>query len=172
MPRRELLNLLAFCDKLRPNLLVDLLVSVTKRHPDLPVFSSPDWHTQVTPHTSSNRKSLSIDPGQRTPRSPSASNGQGAPGTSTSTPNLAAAAKQAAPPKQTQTVDAADPWDDDDDFLPPSWPKEGEGMYAALPPEDGDGEHLVDKDAGGAFQGFLVKGEGEGRMKVEPTACC
>lgn len=170
MPRRDLLGLLAFCDKLRPNLLVDLLVSVTKRHPDLPIFSSPDWHTQITPGTSSSRKSLGVDSGQRTPQTPPVSSRQGAPGIST--PSLAAAMKQAAPPKQTQTVDAADPWDDDDDFLPPSWPKEGEGMYAALPPEDRDSEHLVDKDAGGAFQGFLVKGDAEGRIKVEPTACC
>lgn len=169
MPRKDLLSLLAFCDKLQPNLLVDLLVSVTKRHPDLPVFDSPDWPTNVNPSTSSDKKSLSIDQGQRTPQTPSAPNGSAPSGIST--PKVAAAAKQAAPPKQTQTVDAADPWDDDDDFLPPSWPKEGEGMYAALPPERTDTAHLVDRDEGGAFQGFLVKGEGEGGVKVEPTAC-
>lgn len=169
MPRRELLSLLAFCDKLRPNLLVDLLVSVTKKHPELPIFSSPDWHTQIAPGRSAGRNALSIDTGQRTPQTPSASNGQAS---GISTPSLSAATKQAAPPKQTQTVDATDPWDDDDDFLPPSWPKEGEGMYATLPPEDKNGEHLVDKDAGDAFQGFMVNGDAEGKLKVEPTACC
>lgn len=169
MPRKDLLSLLSFCDKLQPNLLVDLLVSVTKRHPDLPVFDSPDWPANVTPSAPSDRKLLSIDQGQRAPQTPSAPNGSTP--TGISTPKAAAAAKQAAPPKQTQTVDAADPWDDDDDFLPPSWPKEGEGMYAALPPEGTDSAHLVDRDEGGAFQGFLVKGETDGRMKVEPTAC-
>lgn len=169
MPRKDLLSLLSFCDKLQPNLLVDLLVSVTKRHPDLPVFDSPDWPANVTPSAPSDKKLLSIDQGQRTPQTPSAPNGSTP--TGISTPKAAAAAKQAAPPKQTQTVDAADPWDDDDDFLPPSWPKEGEGMYAALPPEGTDSAHLVDRDEGGAFQGFLVKGEADGGVKVEPTAC-
>ncbi|SPN96870.1 uncharacterized protein DNG_00390 [Cephalotrichum gorgonifer] len=164
MPRRDLLSLLSFCDKLRPNLLVDLLVSVTKRHPELPVFNSPDWASQLVESTSPHRKSLSIDPGQRSPR-------QAGPGTPTQK-TAAAAGGQAAPPKQTQTVDAADAWDDDDDFLPPSWPKEGEGMYAALPAESQDLEHLVDRDEGGAFQGFSVERDADGGMKVKPTACC
>lgn len=163
MPRRELLNILAFCDKLRPNLLVDLLASVTKRHPELPVFNSPDWPSMLAADAPSRRNSLSIDPGHRTPQAGT----PGAEGQASAT-----ALKQAAPPKQTQTVDAADPWDDDDDFLPPSWPKEGEGMYAALPPEGEDTEHLVDRDEGGAFEGFLVKGDAGGGIKAEPTACC
>ncbi|PKS06434.1 hypothetical protein jhhlp_007182 [Lomentospora prolificans] len=171
MPRRDLLNLLAFCDKLRPSLLVDLLVTATKKHPELPIFNSPDWAAQVAA-TSSRPRGLSIDPGpeMRTKQDSPAS--FPVPGSSVSTPKLAAAMKQAAPPKQTQTIDATDAWDDDDDFLPPSWPKEGEGVYATLPPESEDAEHLVDEDEDGAFQGFMVKTEQNGAVRLEPTVCC
>ncbi|CAI4216274.1 unnamed protein product [Parascedosporium putredinis] len=148
LPRRDLLSLLAFCDKLRPNLLVDLLVTATKKHPELPIFSSPDWAAQVTAGASRPR-TLSIDPGPEKRGVDSPIPSHTAPNPPLSTPQLTAAMKQAAPPKQTQT-----------------------GMYATLPPESEDAEHLIDEDAGGAFQGFAIKSEPNDSVRLEPTVCC
>lgn len=173
MSRRDLLNLLAFCDKLRPNLLADLLVTATKKHSDLPIFHSPDWATQIANSSNTRPRTLGIDPGsgkrsvQNSPTTSFRNSSKPATNSAASTP----AVKQAAPPNQTQTIDGTDAWDDDDDFLPPSWPKEGEGMYSALPPESEDLDHLVDEDEDGAFQGFMVKPEPNGSIKLEPAAC-
>ncbi|KOS16675.1 hypothetical protein ESCO_004706 [Escovopsis weberi] len=47
--KTDLLNILSLCDQLKPQLLVDVLVSVAKRHPDLPIFPSPSWNPDA-PH--------------------------------------------------------------------------------------------------------------------------
>ncbi|UNI21157.1 hypothetical protein JDV02_007172 [Purpureocillium takamizusanense] len=45
--RTELLNILSLCDQLKPQLLVDILVSVSKKHPDLPIFDDPEWRENL-----------------------------------------------------------------------------------------------------------------------------
>ncbi|KAG6036642.1 hypothetical protein E4U41_005582 [Claviceps citrina] len=45
--RTHLLDVLSFCDQLHPQLLVDVMVSVSKKHPDLPMFDSPDWQKSL-----------------------------------------------------------------------------------------------------------------------------
>ncbi|KAF4123902.1 PHD finger protein [Geosmithia morbida] len=48
MKKTDVLNVLSFCDQLKPQLLVDIMVSVSKRHPDLPMFNSPDWEVAAS----------------------------------------------------------------------------------------------------------------------------
>ncbi|KZZ96064.1 hypothetical protein AAL_04360 [Moelleriella libera RCEF 2490] len=45
--RVDLLNILSYCDQVRPGLLPDILVSVSKKHPDLRIFDAPDWQTAL-----------------------------------------------------------------------------------------------------------------------------
>ncbi|KAL5614895.1 uncharacterized protein BROUX77_000732 [Berkeleyomyces rouxiae] len=43
LDRGDQLSLLAFCDKLQPNLLAEVLTTISSRYPALALFSSPDW---------------------------------------------------------------------------------------------------------------------------------
>ena len=44
----------------------------------------------------------------------------------------------------------------EDETLPPTWPKAGEGLYAKLPPETEDRALLMDENDDEAFSQFLV----------------
>jgi hypothetical protein len=56
------------------------------------------------------------------------------------------------------------PMDEDDgeeDLLPPTWPKAGEGLYSKLPPETEDRTFLVDDNDDESFSQFMVDGFGK-----------
>ncbi|OLN88293.1 hypothetical protein CCHL11_00190 [Colletotrichum chlorophyti] len=146
--KTDLLNLISFSDRIQPGLLVDILVSVSKKHPDLPIFSSPDW---AQPRT------YQPEPQPR----------------QTEHPNHLARPK---PSKQrsktggvrkilkTAPAGAVDE-DDDDDVLPESWPKPGHGLYARLKPEKDD-PVLYDNNDEEAFSHFMV--DKQGKQIMEP----
>jgi hypothetical protein len=164
--RKDQLGLLSFCDKLRPGLLAEVLGRVSKKNPDLPIFNSPDWAALVPRHLSRPR-SLSIEPaGPRHPRAslpPCLPNGMSSTGTTTSSPAISTMAGPSclrkpdmADPFKHGPDDAEVPADDDDDLLPPTWPKdaEGEGFYRLLGAERHDAAHLVDVRDDTAHPGY------------------
>jgi hypothetical protein len=108
MEKSNRLELLSFCESVKPQVLVDLLVAVSKKHPDLPLFNAPDWAASV---------------GSR----PSANSSIGS-STFTFKPK----------PKKAKTANGTSAYPDEDDpyALPPTWPKPGKGLYATLLPED------------------------------------
>ncbi|KAM0216824.1 hypothetical protein ACHAQI_002479 [Fusarium lateritium] len=154
--KTDLLNILSLCDQLKPNLLVDVLVSVSKRHPDLPIFDSPEWDgqllntsrpTKVSKHDEKPRHghvlhNKSIKPRQKT------------------TKKIL---------KRTRVIEVitSAPEEDDVHVLPPTWPKAGEGMYSKLPPETLDRLFLTDENDEESFSHFLV--DGAGRQIMEPV---
>ncbi|KAI9171492.1 Succinate--hydroxymethylglutarate CoA-transferase [Paramyrothecium foliicola] len=109
--KTDLLNVLSFCDQLEPQLLVDILVSVSKKHPNLPMFDSPDWDRRL-PSADRGRVSGEITYGE-------------------------------------------------EDTLPPTWRKAGEGLYAKLAPEVDDRAFLVDENDEESFSQFMVDREGK-----------
>ncbi|GKT48237.1 uncharacterized protein ColSpa_08418 [Colletotrichum spaethianum] len=151
LKKSELVNLLIFSNDIHPGLLVDILVSISKKHPGLPIFGSPDWaqprgHQQEPQrHRQSNHARLKV-PKQRSK-------------TGGVRKILKTAPAEAADP-------AADD-EDDDDALPESWPKAGHGLYAKLKPEKEDSLLFDDNDEE-AFSHFMV--DKEGKQIMEPLA--
>ncbi|KAF4983254.1 hypothetical protein FZEAL_1292 [Fusarium zealandicum] len=152
MRKTDLLNVLSLCDQLKPNLLVDVLVSVSKRHPDLPLFSSPDWETQTPAtartHNISNKPrhghvllSAKARPKHKT------------------TKKIL---------KRTRVIEViTSAPEEDEDVLPPTWAKADEGLYSKLPPEVEDREFLLDENDEESFSHFLV--DGFGKQIMEPV---
>lgn len=156
MSKTDLLNILSLCDQLKPNLLVNVLVSVSKRHPDLPIFDSPEWDgrlfntsrpAKISKHDEKPRHghvlhSKSIKPRQKT------------------TKKIL---------KRTRVIEVitSAPEEDDVHVLPPTWAKAGEGVYSKLPPETLDRLFLMDENDEESFSHFLV--DGAGRQIMEPV---
>ncbi|GAO15535.1 hypothetical protein UVI_02020550 [Ustilaginoidea virens] len=155
--RAELLRILAYCDQIRPQLLSDILVSVSKKHPELPIFDSADWQRSVSDAPSS-RASQALQ-GSRPTGRPRHGHGHAAtnPTARQRQKNAKKAFKrlilaQSGPNEQADEEDAYA----EDETLPPTWPKAGEGLYAKLPPETEDRALLMDENDDEAFSQFLV----------------
>ncbi|KAG6030933.1 hypothetical protein E4U19_000172 [Claviceps sp. Clav32 group G5] len=179
--RTDLLKLLSFCDRLRPQLLVDIMVSVSKKHPDLPMFDSPDWqrtlHDSLSSQTESVIKAEPRAVGRVTPRH----------GHTTVNPRARHRQKHAkktlrrlilaqttddAPPTglKVENLDgsAGVPGKAQKDAVPSFWPKAGEGLYAKLPLETEDRRYLIDANDDEAFSQFLLDRAGK---PVMVSAC-
>ena len=181
MKRTDLLNLLSFCDQLRPQLLVDIMVSVSKRHPDLPMFSTPDWDADIA--EPSIPKSFHKRPGGRTRHGPSLLNSKA----KQKIKGNAVRALAKKPHKRSRLAEemlveepqhaqgqssreagvAAGPAEEDEYPLPPTWPKAGEGLYAKLVAETQDRTFLADGNDEGAFSHFMV--DKMGRQIIDPV---
>jgi hypothetical protein len=158
--KTELLNLLSFCDQLRPQLLVDILVSVSRKHPELPIFDSPDWWSRFSGaarpkpalakskprshdrprhgHIINPKAKIKIKTGKRVIK-----------------PAASAQVVEQSAPEEEEEVDA----------LPSTWPKAGEGLYATLLLETEDRKFLIDENDEEAFSHFMV--DKMGRQIVE-----
>ncbi|RDA96023.1 hypothetical protein CP533_5804 [Ophiocordyceps camponoti-saundersi (nom. inval.)] len=176
--RTDLLNVLSLCDQLKPRLLVDVLVSVSKKHSDLPMFDDPSWRwnlpsSKPSPQQNPNRPRPSLvsstDKVFKRPR--------GRPRNSTKQTTVSETPPQAEMrpvDKRSGAGDAAQGKDAlaaspyrvasnsdlsiavSENSLPPTWPRAGQGLYAKLPPEDDDRSFLVDGNDEEAFSHFLV----------------
>ncbi|KAK8143635.1 hypothetical protein G3M48_006956 [Beauveria asiatica] len=161
-PKTDLLNILSFCDRLEPQLLVDLLVSVSKRHPKLPLLDAPDWQEKV----------LAQEAAARAGAAPMRAKAHQRPrhGHTLLNPRMRQKRKRvrkvleisAAPAEAAagKAVVLREMESEDEELLPPTWPRAGEGLYAALPPEDQDTLYLADEEDDEAFSHFMVDGLG------------
>ncbi|KAF7562209.1 hypothetical protein G7046_g1923 [Stylonectria norvegica] len=158
MKKTDLLNVLSLCDQLKPHLIVDILVSVSKKHPDLPIFNSPDWEANVPSASRSNTIVISKKHDVEKPR-----HGH----------SILNKAKQRPKAmrkilKRTRVIEVmTDIPDEEGDVLPPTWARAGEGLYAKLAPETEDRGFLLDENDEESFSHFLV--DGFGQQIVEPA---
>ncbi|KNA94376.1 hypothetical protein FOXG_00448 [Fusarium oxysporum f. sp. lycopersici 4287] len=155
MPKTDLLNILSLCDQLKPNLLVDVLVSISKRHPEMPIFDSPDWDSQLL----------------NTSRPPKTKHDE-KPRHGHVLVNRAAKPKQKTTKKilkRTRVIEVitSAPEEDNVDILPPTWAKAGQGLYSQLLPDTEDRSLLMDENDEESFSHFLV--DGAGRQIMEPV---
>lgn len=151
--RTDLLNILSFCDQVRPQLLPDILVSVSKKHPDLPIFDSPNW---------SNSHQAASSAGNSSIITASRSIGRPRHGHTLLNPKLRQRqknAKRALKRLISARAEEITPEEDDDvedDTVPSTWPKAGEGLYSKLPAETEDRAYLADDGDGTSFSHFLI----------------
>ncbi|QPG99520.1 hypothetical protein C2857_001978 [Epichloe festucae Fl1] len=165
--RTDLLNILSFCDQLHPQLLVDIMVSVSKRHPDLPIFGSPDWEKTLHDSLGLQTESVKSDPRPM---------GRPRHGHTIVNPKARQRQKNAkrvlrrlilaqnegnAPSIKKEERDGEEEGEDEEgaveeDSLPPSWPEAGKGLYSKLPPETEDRRFLADDDDDEPFSQFMV----------------
>ncbi|KAJ0162843.1 hypothetical protein CTA2_3935 [Colletotrichum tanaceti] len=150
----DLVNLLIFSNELQPGLLADVLVSISKKHPELPIFGSPNWAQPKVPQQEAQR------PRQNNPARPKTSKQRSKTGGVRKIPKTAPAPAPAEAADPTTTNEA-----DDDDALPESWPKAGHGLYAKLKPEKDD-PFLFDDNDEEAFSHFMV--DQRGKQIMEP----
>ncbi|KAF4336282.1 hypothetical protein FBEOM_9834 [Fusarium beomiforme] len=155
MSKTDLLNILSLCDQLKPNLLVDVLVSISKRHPDMPMFDSPDWDSQVL-NTTRSAKSKHDEK----PRHGHVLVNKAAKPKPKTTKKIL---------KRTRVIEVitSAPEEDNVDILPPTWAKAGQGLYSKLLPETEDRLLLMDENDEESFSHFLV--DGAGRQIMEPV---
>ncbi|OAR00951.1 hypothetical protein LLEC1_01680 [Akanthomyces lecanii] len=157
--KTDLLNILSFADQLEPQLLVDLFVSVSKRHPELPLFDAPDWEAKVREKEIAKAVALAAAQARaRThqrprhghtllnPRMRQKRNGVRKVVKITTTTTEAAG----------KTVVVQEEESEEEELLPPTWRKAGEGLYAMLPPEDENTLYLADEGDDEAFNHFMV----------------
>ncbi|KAL6904365.1 hypothetical protein GGI43DRAFT_317797 [Trichoderma evansii] len=148
--KTDLLNILSFCDQLKPQLLVDIMVSVAKKHPDLPIFDSPTWNAETLSTITTNRIKHSHQSARSTTRPR-----HGHIILESRTKSKHKISKKMV--KMAPIIQAEEsPLMDDGDSLPPMWPKAGEGLYAKLSPEDEDRAFLLDDNDEEAFSHFGV----------------
>jgi hypothetical protein len=165
MRKTDLLNILSFCDQLQPQLIVDIMVSVSKKHPTLPMFASPDWHEPFSDpsapgkvarrgsaRASHGRSLLNSKAKQKIKNTGSARNG------------TKRQAKKPAPAVEDMPLQLTN---NEEDTLPPAWPRAGQGMYAKLVPEVEDRSLLKDDNDEGAFSHFMVSNMG--KQIIEPV---
>ncbi|KAF5021824.1 hypothetical protein F66182_6117 [Fusarium sp. NRRL 66182] len=155
MPKTDLLNVLSLCNQLKPNLLVDVLVSVSKRHPDLPIFDSPDWESQLLNRS----RPVKASRHDERPRHGHVLLNKMKHKQKTTKKIL----------KRTRVIEVitSAPEEDNVDVLPPTWAKADRGLYSKLPPEAEDRILLVDENDEESFSHFLV--DGAGRQIMEPV---
>ncbi|OAA45350.1 hypothetical protein BBO_03928 [Beauveria brongniartii RCEF 3172] len=161
-PKTDLLNILSFCDQLEPQLLVDLLVSVSKRHPKLPLLDAPDWQERVLAqeaaragaaqmrakaHQRPRHGHTLLNPRMRQKRK-----------RMRKVLEISATATDAAAAGKAVVLQEVE--SEDEELLPPTWPGAGEGLYAALPPENQDTLYLADEGDDDSFSHFMVDGLG------------
>ncbi|KAH7022922.1 hypothetical protein EDB80DRAFT_769807 [Ilyonectria destructans] len=148
--KTDLLNILSLCDQLKPQLLTNILVSVSKRHPDLPIFGSPDWETELP---SSQRPAKGSRADERPRHGHVILNGKA---------RLKANATKKIL-KRTRVIEVVtDMPGEDVDVLPPTWAKADEGLYAKLLlPDTEDNGFLMDENDEESFSHFLVDNFGK-----------
>lgn len=157
--KTDLLNILSFCDQLEPQLLIDLFVSVSKRHPELPLFDAPDWEARVREQEAARAAAQPRARAHQRPRH----------GHTLLNPRMRQ--KRSGVRKLVQittmteaagktTVVVQEEESEEEELLPPTWRKAGEGLYAALPPEDQDTLYLADEGDDDVFSHFMVDGLG------------
>ncbi|KAM0427538.1 hypothetical protein ACHAPT_007498 [Fusarium lateritium] len=155
MRKTDLLNILSLCDQLKPNLLVDVLVSVSKRHPDLPMFDSPDWEAQLASPFRVQKASKH----EEKPRHGHVLINSKAKSKHKTTKKIL---------KRTRVIEVITTApEDDEDVLPPTWAKAGEGLYSKLLPETEDRSLLMDENDEESFSHFSV--DGFGKQIMEPV---
>ncbi|KAJ6783947.1 hypothetical protein PWT90_02130 [Aphanocladium album] len=165
--KTDLLNILSLSDQLEPQLLVDLFVSVAKRHPTLPIFDAPDWEAKVREqeavkaaayaaaqararaHQRPRHGHTLLNPRMRQKR-------KGV----RKIVKIAATTESAEKTIVVQEEQDGSEEEEEEELLPPTWPKAGEGLYAELPPEDQDTLYLADDGDDEAFSHFMVDGLG------------
>ncbi|KAK2038560.1 hypothetical protein LZ31DRAFT_588283 [Colletotrichum somersetense] len=181
LKKSDLVNLLIFSNDIYPGLLVDLLVSVSQKHPDLPIFGSPDWVQPKAPRQEPQRQRQGNHARLKAPKQRSKTGGvrkilktappapavAGAPAADGEQQQQQHHQQQQQPQPQEDELDDDDDDDDDDDALPESWPKAGHGLYAKLKPERED-PLLFDDNDEEAFSHFMV--DEQGRQVVEMLA--
>ncbi|KAK7422613.1 hypothetical protein QQZ08_009419 [Neonectria magnoliae] len=146
----DLLNILSLCDQLKPQLLTDILVSVSKRHPDLPIFNSPDWETELA--SAQRPVKPPSKPYERPRHGHVILNGKARLKVKATKKIL----------KRTRVIEVvADMPGEDEDVLPPTWRKSNEGIYATLVPDTEDDSLLVDENDEESFSHFMVDGFGK-----------
>ncbi|KAL7925153.1 hypothetical protein ACQKWADRAFT_242878 [Trichoderma austrokoningii] len=149
--KTDLLNILSFCDQLKPQLLVDIMVSVAKKHPDLPIFDSPNWNAEALKSVTTTK----IKHSHQIARSNTTRPRHGHTIVESRTKNKHKISKKTV--KIAPVIHVEEPsLIDDGDSLPPMWPKAGQGLYAKLSPEDEDREFLLDDNDEEAFSHFGV----------------
>lgn len=159
-PKTDLLNILSFCDQLKPQLLVDLFVSISMRYPELPIFNAPDWEEKVREeeaariaaraavqaknriHQRSRHGHTLLNPRMRQKRK----------GIRT----IVKVSTTTTGEQTSKTVILREESEEVEDVLPPAWPKAGEGLYATLSLEDEDTLYLTDEGDDDAFSHFMV----------------
>lgn len=145
MKKTDLLNILSFCDQLKPQLLVDILVSVTIKHPNLPIFNAPDWDSRVAARPAR--------PEHQKPRHGHVLLNKARPRPNKATKKIL---------KRTRVIEVvADLPGEDADVLPPTWAKANEGLYGKLLPETEDRLFLLDENDEESFSHFLVDSFGK-----------
>ncbi|KND86325.1 hypothetical protein TOPH_09043 [Tolypocladium ophioglossoides CBS 100239] len=153
--RTDLLNILSLCDQLKPQLLVDILVSVSKKHPDLPIFDDPDWRANL-PSASGPKRGTTTQRSRVTGR-PRHGHTLVHPKASRKVKGSRKVLKRITVMKTEDEAPAEDgDEEEEDDSLPPTWPKAGDGLYAKLPPEDEDRTFLEDDNDEESFSHFMV----------------
>lgn len=151
---------MSFCDQLKPQLLVDILVSVSKKHPDLPMFDSPDWATQVP---SASKPEVGLVSGHRARIHQRPRHGHII---ITKPRQRGKTARRPIKTTPTTEIEVGGATYEEEDAMPPTWPKAGEGLYAKLVPEVEDRLFLADENDEEAFSHFMV--DRQGRQIVEP----
>ncbi|KAL7946013.1 hypothetical protein V8C42DRAFT_322225 [Trichoderma barbatum] len=149
--KTDVLNILSFCDQLKPQLLVDIMVSVAKKHPDLPMFDSPSWNAKAMSAISARAKHSHSGSGSRS--ATRIRHGHTVLESRVKHKHKASkkTIKITSIPQEEES-----PVMDFRDSLPPMWPKAGEGLYAKLSPEDEDRAFLLDENDEEAFSHFGV----------------
>ncbi|VUC27112.1 unnamed protein product [Clonostachys rosea] len=166
MRKTDLLNILSFCDQLQPQLIVDIMVSVSKKHPNLPIFASPDWQAPFSepagPAKATKRGSTRPSHGRSLLNSKAKQKIKST--TSNAKNGTKRQAKKAAPAQEDVPLQLTN---SEEDTLPPAWPRAGQGMYAKLVPEVEDRSLLKDDNDEGAFSHFMVSNMG--KQIIEPV---
>ncbi|KAG5913852.1 hypothetical protein E4U42_000843 [Claviceps africana] len=168
--RADLLNILSVCDQLQPQLLVDVMVSVSKKHPDLPMFDSADWQRSLHGSPGSQTEPVKADP---RPMGPIGTSRHGHTVTNSKVRQRQKNAKRAlrrlilaqheeeARPAEEEGEHEDEEPEEEALPLPPSWPKAGEGLYSKLPLETEDRTFLTDDDDDESFSQFMVDKAGK-----------
>jgi len=156
-----MLHVLAFCNQLRRNLLVDALVSVSAKHPDLPMFGAPDWALATTVAAAAPAGSA-VDADTPDGRvKPEAVVEEHMPA---HRPAMLPGARQQVTPPSLNELKATSPGAED--ALPAGWPRVGAGLYAQLAPEADDEAFMYDERDDVAFGHFFC--DSFGRIVVPP----
>lgn len=147
--------MLSLCDQLKPQLLADVLVSVSQKHQDLPIFDSPDWESQLPSAQRPAAKPPTTTPAESKPRSGHV--------VALTRPKAKAAKATKKILKRTRVIEVVT--DDapgfNEDVLPATWMRANEGMYSKLAADVDDGSLLVDENDEESFSHFMVDGLGK-----------
>lgn len=138
------------------------MVSISKRHPNLPIFDSPDWNPEAIAaamNNNDNKESTQLNSNNTTPRRRH--------GHTLINPRMRQRHKSAKKSMNrsitfdTSTAEEGEIVVIQEDSIPASWPQAGQGLYAKLPPENEDNTYLVDENDEAAFSHFVVDNRGK-----------